>query len=122
MSKKILAVDDSRTMLESIRISLEKEGYGIDTAVSGEEALALLKSNRYDLVFTDYNMPEMDGVALVKKIRRLLSSQSLVPIIMVTTESQNEKKIRGKIAGVTGWVVKPFRPDQLVSVVEKVTC
>lgn len=120
MSKKILAVDDSRTILETIKISLEKEGHHIDIALSGETALSLMKDNQYDLVFTDYNMPEMDGVALVKKIRRLLSSQSSVPIIMVTTESQNEKKIRGKIAGVTGWIVKPFRPDQLVAVIDKV--
>lgn len=120
MQKRILAVDDSRTMLETIRISLEKEGYHVDTAFSGEDALALIGTNKYDVIFTDFNMPVMDGLTLTKNIRRT-PSHAMVPIIVVTTESQAEKKQQGKNAGATGWMVKPYRPDQLVSIIEKVT-
>jgi two-component system chemotaxis response regulator CheY len=120
MAKKILTVDDSRTMLETIRITLEKEGYDVDTASSGSEALGLLEGNRYSVIFADYNMPEMDGITLTKKIRST-ASHRMVPVIMVTTESKSDRKNEGRSAGVTGWMVKPFLPDQLISVVEKVT-
>lgn len=118
--KRVLAVDDSRTMLEVIRLSLSKEGYMVDTAANGEQALQLIGGNNYDVIFVDFNMPAMDGITLTKKIREIPSHKS-VPVIIVTTESQLNKKIEGKDAGATGWIVKPYRPEQLVSVVEKVT-
>lgn len=121
MSKRILAVDDSRTILESIRISLLAKGYSVDTALGGDQALSLLGSNSYDMVFTDFNMPEIDGPMLVKKIRRLPTDQSKVPVVMVTTETDNKKKIKGKIAGVSGWIVKPFKVDELVEAINKAT-
>lgn len=119
-NKKVLAVDDSITMLTVLRLCLEKEGHSVDTASSGEQALSYLACNEYDVIFADYNMPSMDGITLTKKIRRLPSHKD-TPVVIVTTESQIDKKSQGKDAGATGWVVKPFKPDQLVSVIKAVT-
>lgn len=117
---RILAVDDSRTMLETIRLTLEKENYHVDVSPNGQEALSLMNSNQYDVILTDYNMPGMDGIALTKKIRES-ARHGMVPVIVITTESELDIKMLGKEAGATGWIVKPYRPEQLVAVVQKVT-
>ena len=120
MAKTILAVDDSATMLMTISMSLEKEGYVVKTAVNGVEALQVLNNGgRFNAIVTDVNMPQMDGITLTAEIRKL-PAYKLVPIIVVTTESQLGKKEEGKKAGATGWIVKPFKPDQLVAVMRKV--
>lgn len=120
MAKNILTVDDSITMRTAIKICLEQAGHTVDTAASGHDALGLLSGKSYDLVFTDFNMPEMDGCMLAEKIRGLAYPINRVPIVMVTTEFEDDMKMRGKAAGVNGWVVKPFDPAQLVSIIEKV--
>lgn len=120
MAKTILAVDDSATMLMTISMSLEKEGYVVKTAGNGVEALQVLNNGgKFNAIVTDVNMPQMDGITLTSEIRKL-PAYKFVPIIVVTTESQLGKKEEGKKAGATGWIVKPFKPDQLVAVMRKV--
>jgi two-component system chemotaxis response regulator CheY len=120
MAKTILAVDDSATMLMTISMSLEKEGYVVKTAGNGVEALQVLNNGgKFNAIVTDVNMPEMDGITLTGEIRKL-PAYKFVPIIVVTTESQLGKKEEGKKAGATGWIVKPFKPDQLIAVMRKV--
>lgn len=121
MSKTILAVDDSVTMLQTISLSLEKEGYKVITAIDGVDALSVLKGGeKFDVIITDVNMPNMDGITLTAEIRKL-EPYKFTPIIVLTTESQVGKKEDGKQAGATGWIVKPFKPEQLVSVVRRVS-
>ncbi len=121
MSKTILAVDDSVTMLQTISLALEKEGYKVITAIDGVDALNVLKGGeKFDVIITDVNMPNMDGITLTAEIRKL-EQYKFTPIIVLTTESQVGKKEDGKQAGATGWIVKPFKPEQLVSVVRRVS-
>ncbi len=121
MSKTILAVDDSVTMLQTISLALEKEGYKVITASDGVDGLNVLKGGeKFDVIITDVNMPNMDGIALTAEIRKL-EQYKFTPIIVLTTESQVGKKEDGKAAGATGWIVKPFKPEQLVSVVRRVS-
>lgn len=121
MSKTILAVDDSVTMLQTISLSLEKEGYKVITASDGVDGLNVLKGGeKFDVIITDVNMPNMDGITLTAEIRKL-EQYKFTPIIVLTTESQVGKKEDGKQAGATGWIVKPFKPEQLVSVVRRVS-
>lgn len=120
MGKSILAVDDSATMLMTISMTLEKEGYSVKTANDGVEAIQVLNSGqKFHAVLTDLNMPRMDGITLTSEIRKL-PAYKFTPIIMVTTESQQQKKEEGRRAGATGWIIKPFKPDQLISVLRKV--
>ena len=121
MAKTVLAVDDSVTMLQTISLSLEKEGFKVTTASDGAEALEILKGDaKFDVIITDVNMPNMDGITLTGEIRKL-ANQKFTPIIVLTTESQAGKKEDGKKAGATGWIVKPFKPEQLVAVVRRVS-
>ncbi len=121
MSKTILAVDDSITMLQTISLSLEKEGYKVVTATDGNDALNVLKGGeKFNVIITDVNMPNMDGITLTAEIRKI-EQYKFTPIIVLTTESQAGKKDEGKQAGATGWIVKPFKPEQLVSVVKRVS-
>lgn len=121
MKKNILAVDDSATMLQTISLTLEKEGYNMVTAKDGVDALQKLKGGeRFHVIITDVNMPNMDGITLTREIKKI-SSYKFTPVIILTTESQVGKKEEGKSAGATGWIVKPFKPEQLVSVVRKVS-
>jgi len=121
MNKTILAVDDSATMLQTISIVLQNEGYKVTTAKDGVDALGKLKGGvRFNVIITDVNMPNMDGLTLTKELRKL-SQCKFTPIIVVTTESQTSKKEEGKAAGATGWIIKPFKPDQLLAVVKKVS-
>jgi len=119
MPKMILAADDSPTIREIVRYTLGAEGYSVLLAQDGLEALKVLSTSPVNMLITDLNMPGLDGIGLIKKVREI-PSYKFIPIIMVTTESSDEKKQAGKAAGATAWIVKPFKPDDLVSVVKKV--
>ncbi|MFN7038197.1 MAG: response regulator [Alphaproteobacteria bacterium] len=119
MAKRILTVDDSKTMREMVAFTLQGAGYEILQAEDGVLALKLLEGNKVDLVITDLNMPNMDGITLIKALRQNPLYKN-APILMLTTESDNNKKSEGKNAGATGWIVKPFNPEKLIQVVNKV--
>jgi len=115
----ILAVDDSPSMRQMVGFTLRAAGHEVTEATDGEEALRFAKTKVFNLVLTDVNMPRMDGIALTKELRKL-PNYRFIPILTLTTESTPEKKLEGKNAGATGWLVKPFNPDQLVSTVKRV--
>ena len=115
----ILAVDDSAAMRQMIGIALRGAGHEVIQASDGDEALAFARRERVDLVITDVNMPNMDGISLVRELRNL-PDYRLVPLLILTTESSAGKKLEGKAAGATGWIVKPFNPAALTGVVQKV--
>ncbi|WP_126454266.1 response regulator [Sulfuriflexus mobilis] len=115
----ILAVDDSASMRQMVSFTLKGAGYDVTEAKDGQEALNIAKSNKFNLVITDVNMPNMDGITLTKELRTL-PAYKFIPILTLTTESSSEKKMAGKQAGATGWIVKPFNPDQLLATVKKV--
>jgi len=120
MERAILIVDDSLTMRTNIRLILESNGYRVIQAGDGMEAFAMAKTlGRVDAVITDLNMPNMDGIRLIQELRSL-SEYRFTPIVMLTTESQPDKKEQGRRAGATGWIVKPFQPEQLLAVLKKV--
>lgn len=120
MAKKILIVDDSKTMRDMVSFTLSGAGFEVTEAEDGVLALESLKDNtRFDLVITDLNMPNMDGFGLIENLRAN-AAYKYTPILMLTTESDAQKKERGKLAGATGWIVKPFNPEKLVQVVNKV--
>ena len=120
MAKRIITVDDAATMRRLIAYTLRGAGHEVLEAEDGEDALRLLVGQGIDLVITDINMPKMDGIELVRRLRSLPRFQA-TPILLLTTESDPEKKRQGKEAGATGWITKPFQPDQLVAAVAKVT-
>ena len=113
----ILAVDDSPSMREMLAAVLRTSGYHVVEAEDGEKALALAKSQPVDVVLTDQNMPTMDGLSLVRSLRSLDEYRD-TPIMMLTTESSSEMKQKGREAGATGWMVKPFDPDKLLRMVK----
>jgi len=120
MPKPILTADDSASMRQMIGFTLRQAGYEVVEAVDGKDALAKLESGTsVGLIITDLNMPNMDGIELIRAVRARAASK-FVPILMLTTESSDDKKASGKSAGATGWIVKPFSPDQLIAVVKKV--
>ncbi|WDZ98446.1 response regulator [Herbaspirillum sp. WKF16] len=119
MSKTILAVDDSGSLRQMVVFSLKAAGYNVTEAVDGVDALEKAKSQTFDLVLTDQNMPRMDGLTLIRSLREL-TSYARVPILMLTTEFSDEMKAKGKAAGANGWLVKPFDPQRLTEVVKKV--
>lgn len=119
MSKTILSADDSASMRQMVRFTLQQAGFAVVEAADGREALDKLSSTPVDLVITDLNMPVMDGLELIRNVRALPQFK-FVPILMLTTEAQADKKQAGKAAGATGWIVKPFNPEQLVAVVNRV--
>ncbi|MDT8438360.1 MAG: response regulator [Wenzhouxiangellaceae bacterium] len=116
---KILAVDDSRSLRRMVSFTLNQAGHEISEAENGREALAIAAEIPFDLVLMDVNMPELDGLETVKQLRRMPSYQS-TPVLMLTTEASEEKKNEGRAAGASGWMVKPFSPEKLVSVVDRV--
>ncbi len=118
MAKTIMTVDDSASVRQMVSFTLKSEGHSVIEAVDGKDALGKLKGP-VDMIITDLNMPNMDGIELIKQVRAQ-SAYKFIPIIMLTTESQAEKKQDGKAAGATGWIVKPFKPEQLLAVVKKV--
>ncbi|MFC3681474.1 response regulator [Bacterioplanoides pacificum] len=115
----ILAVDDSASMRQMVSFTLKGAGYQVMEACDGNEALSIARQNRFDLVLSDVNMPNMNGIELVKELRQL-ADYKFTPILMLTTESAGDMKMQGKQAGATGWIVKPFNPDQLLSTIKRV--
>jgi len=118
MPKAILTVDDSASVRQVVSFALRDAGYDTVAAIDGCDALTKLSGNIH-LVITDLNMPNMDGIELIKRIRAGATNK-YVPIVVLTTESQPAKKQEAKAAGATGWIIKPFRPEQLIAVVQEV--
>ncbi len=119
MGKTIMTVDDSASVRQMVSFTLREAGYQVIEAVDGKDALSKLNGSSINMVITDLNMPNMDGIELITKLRATPACK-FVPIVMLTTESQPQKKQEGKVAGATGWIVKPFKPDQLLAVIKKV--
>lgn len=119
MTAAILTVDDSPSLRMAIRIALTGAGYQVSEAGDGVEGLAKAAGEKFDMIVTDLNMPNMDGLTMIRELRKQ-PAQAGVPIIFLTTESDAEMKAQAKAAGATGWLVKPFVPDQLVKVAKKV--
>ena len=116
--RRILAVDDSSSIREMVGFTLRKAGYEVVEAVDGKDGLSKVNHGKFDLIITDLNMPNVDGIQLITAVRKLPGC-SFIPILMLTTESQAEKKDAGRKAGATGWIVKPFNADQLIAVIQK---
>ncbi len=116
---RILVVDDSASMRQMVAFTLKGAGHEVVEKNDGVEALTSAKTESFDLVITDVNMPNMDGITLTKELRSL-SNYRFTPILTLTTESSAEKKMAGKQAGATGWLVKPFNPNQLLATAKKV--
>jgi two-component system chemotaxis response regulator CheY len=119
MSKIIMTTDDSPSIRQMVSFTLQRAGFTVIEASQGMDALAKLNGTPVNMLITDLNMPVMDGLELIRRVRAL-PQYKYIPIIMLTTESQPEKKMEGKAAGATGWIVKPFNQEQLVAVVNKV--
>ena len=119
MSKRILAVDDSKTMRDMVCFTLRNAGFQVDEAEDGKVALGKLGTAKFDLIITDLNMPNMDGISLIRNVRAGTQNRA-VPILILTSESDGAKKADGKAAGATGWLVKPFQPEQLLATIRKV--
>jgi len=119
MNMKILTVDDSRTMRDMLRLALTSAGFEVVQAVDGQDGLEVLERETPDLVITDINMPKLDGFGFIEGARRTERFRVL-PILVLTTESDPEKKQRARSAGATGWIVKPFDPVKLVDVIRRV--
>lgn len=113
MSHTILAVDDSSSMRQMVAHVLKAGGYQVFEAEDGEAALKLARVHSFDAIITDHNMPRMDGISLVKSLRAM-QSYAGTPIVLLTTESSPEMKQKGRDAGATGWMVKPFDPDKVL--------
>jgi two-component system chemotaxis response regulator CheY len=105
-------------MRQMVTFTLRKAGYEVSEAVDGKDGLAKVAGEKFDLIITDLNMPNVDGIQMITSVRKA-PGYSFVPILMLSTESQAEKKDAGRKAGATGWIVKPFNADQLVAVVKK---
>ena len=118
MPHPILCVDDSASIRQMVTFALQSAGYRAETAVDGADALTKLSGNPLALIITDLNMPTLDGIGMIRKIRAL-PAYAGVPIVMLTTESDDTKKQEGKAAGATGWLVKPFDQARLLAVVSK---
>lgn len=115
----ILAVDDSASMRQMVAFTLKGAGHNVTDAQDGKHALDIASKQSFDLVLTDVNMPVMDGLSLTRELRKL-GNYRFTPILVLTTEAGPEKKQEGRAAGATGWLVKPFNPDQLLATVKKV--
>jgi two-component system chemotaxis response regulator CheY len=119
MTKTVLTVDDSASVRQMVKLTLTGAGYQVIQANDGAEGLAKAREAVVDMVVTDINMPNMNGLALIRELRQLPSYKG-VPIIFLTTESDDGMKREAKAAGATGWITKPFQQEQLVAVVKKV--
>ncbi|MEL1264234.1 response regulator [Pseudoxanthomonas putridarboris] len=119
MSARILVVDDSASMRQMVAFALTSAGYAVDEAEDGQVALGRAQGQKFNAVVTDVNMPNMDGISLIRALRGL-PDYKFTPMLMLTTESAADKKAEGRAAGATGWLVKPFNPEQLVATVQKV--
>ncbi len=118
MPKTIMIVDDSASLRQVVAIALKGGGYDVLEACDGRDALAKMTGQKINLIISDVNMPNMDGITFVKQVKQL-PNYKFTPIIMLTTESQEGKKQEGQAAGAKAWVVKPFKPEQMLSAVSK---
>lgn len=118
MAKTIMIVDDSASMRQVVGIALKGAGYAVLEGRDGVDALAKLTGQKVNLIISDVNMPNMDGISFLKAVKQL-AAYRFTPIIMLTTESAEEKKREGQAAGAKAWVVKPFKPEQLLGAVQK---
>jgi two-component system chemotaxis response regulator CheY len=118
MSKTILTADDSASMRQLVGFTLRRAGYEVVEGVDGRDALTKLGGASVQMVITDLNMPNMDGIELIRQVRAL-PQYKYIPIIMLTTESDDQKKQAGRAAGASGWIVKPFQAEQLLAVAKK---
>jgi len=116
---RVLTVDDSRTILAMLHHTLSNAGFEVLQAEDGKQGLDVLQTETVDVVITDINMPVMDGIEFIKHVRATGQHQSL-PILILTTETSQDKRDQGKAAGGTGWIVKPFDPEKLISVIHRV--
>ena len=119
MGKTILIVDDSESIREVVKFTLENEGYNILVGVDGKDATKFLDGTNIDLIITDLHMPEMNGIEFIKYVRNV-EEYKRIPILFLTTESQVNKKMEAKDAGATGWIIKPFVPAKLTAAITKV--
>ena len=119
MAKTIMTADDSQSIREMVSFTLKEAGYDVVDAQDGQEAMDKISKSHVDMLITDLNMPGLNGIELIKKVRAN-AQYKFMPIIMLTTESHDELKAEGRAAGATGWIVKPFDPEQLIGVVKKV--
>ena len=120
MTARILTVDDSKTMRDMLAVTLRTAGYDVLQAENGQEGLDVLGSDPVDVIITDLNMPVMDGFTFIQKLRQN-TAHLATPVLILTTECSQEKKDKGRAAGATGWIVKPFDPAKLLDVVRKVS-
>jgi len=118
MTKTFLIVDDSASMRQLVAFTIKDAGYDVLLAENGKDALEKMSKTKIDMVITDLNMPEMDGITFIRELRGKVDFK-FIPIVMLTTESQEAKKQEGRAAGASGWIVKPFSPSQLMDVVKK---
>ena len=116
---QVLIVDDSRSIRELLTSVLAGAGYNVTSANDGQQGLDTARTSDFDLVITDINMPEMNGFELLKSLRQL-PEYTFKPILILTTEFSQEMKLRGKEAGATGWMVKPFDPDKLIEIIKRI--
>ncbi len=116
---KILAVDDSHSMRQMVSFTLKSAGHEVVEAEDGLQGLAKARAENFDVIISDVNMPNMDGLTMIAEVRKLPQCR-FTPILMLTTEAGDSKKQAGRQAGATGWIVKPFNPEKLISVIQKV--
>lgn len=119
MKRNILIVDDSESIREVVSFTLENEGHNVMVASDGTDALKFLDGRKIDLIITDLHMPQMNGIELIKKVRKT-EDYKRIPILFLTTESQRDRKMEAKAAGATGWIIKPFVPAKLIAALNKV--
>jgi two-component system, chemotaxis family, chemotaxis protein CheY len=120
MAKTIMVVDDSISIRQVVGIALKQAGYDVIEGVDGKDALAKLTGQKVNLIISDVNMPNMDGIAFVRELKTR-PAYKFTPVLMLTTESQEDKKEQGKAAGARAWMVKPFKPEALLAAVQKLT-
>ena len=120
MAKTIMVVDDSISIRQVVGIALKQAGYDVIEGVDGKDALAKLTGQKVNLIISDVNMPNMDGISFVRELKTR-PAYKFTPVLMLTTESQEDKKEQGKAAGARAWMVKPFKPDALLAAVQKLT-
>jgi len=118
MAKTIMVVDDSASLRQVVGIALKGAGYDVIEGCDGKDALAKMTGQKIHLIISDVNMPNMDGITFVKAVKQL-PNYKFTPVIMLTTESQESKKAEGQAAGAKAWVVKPFKPEQMLGAVQK---
>jgi two-component system chemotaxis response regulator CheY len=116
---RVLTVDDSRTILAMLHHTLSNAGFEVLQAEDGKQGLDVLRNENVDIVITDINMPVMDGIEFIRNVRSS-GMHNALPILILTTETSQDKRDQGKAAGGTGWIVKPFDPEKLISVIHRV--